>query len=67
MRNFPYLIILKIAKNYYQMVRSMVYPYQTCNGITAMLIFADDAEITPHLEDSTRKIYSKIKELNVPA
>jgi hypothetical protein len=49
-----------------QLVRSMVYPCQTCNGITAMLIFADDAETTSRLEDFASNMYSKIKELNVP-
>jgi len=49
-----------------QVVKSMVYPCQSCNGITAMLIFADDAETTSRLEDCARKMYSKIQELNVP-
>lgn len=49
-----------------QMIKSMVYPCSTCKTITAMLIFAGDADTKARLEDYARIMYSKIIKLNVP-
>lgn len=48
------------------LVKSMVYPCETCKVVTAMVIFADDAEDQARLEDYARMMYSEIKEVNVP-
>jgi len=48
------------------LVKSMVYPCDTCKVVTAMVVFAGDADTTARLEDYARMMYSKIKELNVP-
>ena len=57
----PYISLRK--KN---LIESMVYPCDTCKVVTAMLIFAGDADNKARLEDYTRMMYSKIKEINVP-
>jgi hypothetical protein len=49
-----------------QLIKSMVYPCDTCKAITAMLIFAGDADDKARLEDYARIMYPKIKKLNVP-
>jgi hypothetical protein len=49
-----------------QLIKSMVYPCDTCKAVTAMLIFAPDADTKAGLEDYARIIYLKTRELNVP-
>lgn len=49
-----------------QLIQSMVYPCNICKTVTAMLVFADDADNQSCLEDYARVMYSKIKEANVP-
>lgn len=48
------------------LVKSMVYSCDTCKVVTAMLIFANDADDRARLEDYARMMYPKIKEMNVP-
>jgi hypothetical protein len=47
-------------------VKSIVYPCDVCGSMTAMLIFAPDADVKGRLEDYARMMHAKIKELNVP-
>lgn len=49
-----------------QFIKNMVYPCDTCKAITAMLIFAGDADDKACLEDYARIMYPKFKKLNVP-
>jgi hypothetical protein len=49
-----------------RLINSMVYPCNICKAITAMLIFAVDAETGARLEDYARMMHSKIKWLYVP-
>jgi len=48
------------------LVKSMVYPCDVCKKITAMIVFAPDAETKGQLEDYARMMYAKIQEFNVP-
>lgn len=47
-------------------IESKVYPCDICHEITSMMICAHDAEIQGDLENYARKMYPKVKELNVP-
>ena len=49
-----------------QLIQSMVYPCDIYETVTAMLVFADNADNPACLEDYARMMYSKIKEVNVP-
>jgi hypothetical protein len=48
------------------LVKSTVYPCDVCKTVTAMLVFAGDADTQARLEDFARMMYPKIKEINVP-
>lgn len=48
------------------LIESIVYPCNTCNQVVAMMISAHDAQTQGDLEDYASKMYSKIRELNVP-
>lgn len=48
------------------LVKSTEYPCHICQNITAMLVFADDADDQARLEDYARLMYAKIKEFDVP-
>jgi hypothetical protein len=47
-------------------IESRVFPSETCNTKTAMLIFADDATTNVDLENCARLMHEKIKELQGP-
>ena len=47
-------------------VESRVFPCETCNTITSMLIFADNATTNGDLENYASMMQEKITELNVP-
>lgn len=48
------------------LIESIVYPCNMCNQVVAMMISAHDAQTQGDLEDYASKMYSKIRELNVP-
>ena len=47
-------------------IESRVFPCETCNKVTSMLIFADNATTTNDLENYARMMQEKITELKVP-
>ncbi|MEM9090826.1 MAG: hypothetical protein AAGC93_19020 [Cyanobacteria bacterium P01_F01_bin.53] len=49
-----------------EIVESNLIPCDRCGEIAAHLVFAHEAEDVGGLEDYARKMYSKIRELNVP-
>ena len=48
------------------LIESIVYPCNKCNQVVAVMISAHDAQTQGELEDYASKMYSKIRELNVP-
>ncbi|PIR10220.1 MAG: hypothetical protein COV52_09685 [Gammaproteobacteria bacterium CG11_big_fil_rev_8_21_14_0_20_46_22] len=50
----------------HHLVKSEVMPCERCGAPTAMLIIAPDAMTADRLEDYARKMFSQVKELNVP-
>jgi hypothetical protein len=47
-------------------IASKIFPCTRCNKGTAMIIFADDAKTEAALENCARKMYSTLRELNIP-